>query len=36
MSYKARVPLASVRPSGQNPRRDFGDVGALCSPRMRG
>lgn len=30
MSYKARVPLASVRPSGQNPRRDFGDVGALA------
>ncbi len=30
MSYKARVPLSSVRPSGQNPRRDFGDVGALA------
>lgn len=30
MSYKARVPLAGVRPSGQNPRRDFGDVGALA------
>lgn len=30
MSYKARVPLASVSPSGQNPRRDFGDVGALA------
>lgn len=30
MSYKARVPLASVSPSGQNPRRDFGDVSALA------
>lgn len=30
MSYKARVPLASVSPSGRNPRRDFGDVGALA------
>lgn len=30
MSHKARVPLASVRPSGQNPRRDFGDVSALA------
>ena len=30
MSYKARVPLSSVSPSGQNPRRDFGDVGALA------
>lgn len=27
---KVRVPLASVSPSGQNPRRDFGDVGALA------
>lgn len=30
MSMKARVPLASVRPSGQNPRRDFGDISALA------
>lgn len=30
MSCKARVPLASVSPSGQNPRRDFGDVSALA------
>lgn len=30
MSYKARVPLASVSPSGKNPRRDFGNVGALA------
>lgn len=30
MSYKARVPLASVSPSGRNPRRDFGDVSALA------
>ena len=30
MSEKAVVPLAKVRPSGQNPRRDFGDVGALA------
>ena len=30
MSHKARVPLASVSPSGQNPRRDFGDVSALA------
>lgn len=30
MSVKERVPLASVSPSGQNPRRDFGDVSALA------
>lgn len=30
MSMKASVPLGLVRPSGQNPRRDFGDIGALA------
>lgn len=25
-----RVPLSSIRPSGQNPRRDFGDIEALA------
>ncbi len=27
---KMRVPLADIRPSGQNPRHDFGDIDALA------
>lgn len=30
MSIKKHVPMASVVPSGQNPRRDFGDISALA------
>ena len=29
-SYKASIPLASVRASADNPRRDFGDIDALA------
>ena len=27
---KMRVPLSAIRPSGQNPRKDFGDIAALA------
>ena len=30
MFSKAAVPLSAIRPSGANPRKDFGDIGALA------